>query len=262
MPRIYGNLQPRKRSWNPAGFFKTLRLFFWTILVIGGLYLLLASPIFKIHTIEIQGATLTEPSALEAQISKGGSIWTFSKGRLVAKLLQDNPTLERVDVLRGLPDALRVQVKERSAAALWMSGTEAYVLDPDGNAFLQYKSDALPSTDLVVGKTILELPKIVDQSGLPVQLGDQAASSLFLQFTTNISEQLAALLPLYVLDHFEVGITTYDVTLVARSGIHIQLNSLGDAGVQMRNLARLVRDDKVSSATTVDLRIDRWAYVQ
>jgi hypothetical protein len=63
-------------------------------------------------------------------------------------------------------------------------------------------------------------------------------------------------------DHFEVGATTYDVTMVLHGGLQVFFNSLGDAGVQSRNLARLARDGKLTNATRVDLRVDRWAYVR
>jgi hypothetical protein len=73
---------------------------------------------------------------------------------------------------------------------------------------------------------------------------------------------MQTLLPTYVIDHFEVAGTTYDVTMVTKSGLRVQLGSLGDASVQIRNLTRLERDGKLIGVTSVDLRVDRWAYVK
>lgn len=261
-PQIYGNLQPRKRKLDLSGFFKVGRRLAWAAGIAAVFYLVMVSSVFRIKTVEVIGATLLEPSVLAAQVPRGGSIWTFSKEKLQQDLEAKNPTIEEMHILRGLPDGLRIEIKERSALAVWLSGTFAYVLDADGIAFLKYNQTELPSTDLVVGQTLQQLPHITDQSGLPIELGEQVTSSLFLRFVMEANTQMAALAPLYPVQAFEIGKSTYDVTVITEPGLRIQLDSLGDPDVQIRNFARLVRDDKVTGASNVDLRIDRWAYVR
>lgn len=261
MPKIYGNLQPRERQLSFT-WVSTLvrRLGLWG--VVGAvLYYAVAGSIFRVKEVDVRGARLVEPTAIADMVPRGGNIWTFSKGGL-ADAIRANPVVEEVRVLRGLPGTIRVELVERSAAALWVIGTTGYVLDNDGIAFLEYNLDQLPAEDSVVGQTLRSLPRIADQSGLTTALGEQPASGLFLSFVSSVQEQMDLLLPGYELERYEVGTTTYDVTLVLRNGPRIFLNSLGDPGVQVRNVARLVRDGKLEGAQSVDLRVDRWAYVR
>jgi hypothetical protein len=261
MPKIYGNLQPRERHFPGAGIFKYSKRVLPYIIVIGLIYLVFAGSVFRVKNIEVKGATLTEPSAIQALVPTGGSLWSFPKATVAAEIMK-NPAVENVRILRGLPNSILVEVAERSATAFWITGTRGAVLDDSGLVFLQYNLDELPAPDTVVGQTLAHLPHITDVSGLPADLDTQVASNLFLSFVGEVQKNMTELLAVYPVDHFEVNGTTYDVTMVTKPGLKVQLNSLGDAGVQIRNLARLNGDGKLTGAQSVDLRVDRWAYVK
>lgn len=261
MPKIYGNLQPRESRWGGIKLGALFRKTIPYLLIVGVVYVVYAGALFKVKNVVVKGATLTEPSAIQALVPTGGSMWTFPKAQVSAALLR-NPAVAGVRILRGLPNSVLVEISERSAKALWITGTKGSVLDNDGLVFLQYDLAALPSADTIVGQTLAKLPHIIDTSGLGADLDTQVASSLFLSFVSDIEGQMTQLLPTYPIDHFEVGATTYDVTLVTKTGLKVAFNSLGDAGVQARNLARLDRDGKLTGAQSVDLRVDRWAYVK
>lgn len=261
MPKIYGNLQPKERRWSGFAVAKFLKRVLPVIILVGLIYLVFAGGYFNVKNVEVKGATLTEPSAIQQLVPTGGSLWSFPKSQVVAKILQ-NPAVQGVRILRGLPNSILVEISERDAKAFWVTGTKGSVLDDQGLVFLQYDLASLPGPETVVGQTLTGLPHVVDISGLGADLDQQVASSLFLNFITDVQTNMANLLAAYPVDHFEVGATTYDVTMVTKPGLRVELNSLGDAGVQIRNLARLDRDGNLTGAGSVDLRVDRWAYVK
>ncbi len=261
MPKIYGNLQPRERRWSPSGLFRVARKVLPYVIAMLVIYVVIASSLFRVKTVEVRGAALSDPAAIEQLVPKGGSIWTFPKGTVAASISKD-PAVQDVRIWRGLPSSILVEVTERSAKALWVTGATASVLDAQGVVYLQYATNNLPAPDTAIGKTLASLPRIDDTSGLGAEDGQQVASTLFLQFVNDVQTQLVALIPNYVATSFQVGATTYDVTVMTKEGMKVELNSLGDAGVQIRNVARLVRDGDLNGAQVADLRVDRWAYVK
>jgi hypothetical protein len=42
----------------------------------------------------------------------------------------------------------------------------------------------------------------------------------------------------------------------------VKMDTMADAGVQTRNLARLIQQKKAGPTSSVDLRINRWAFVK
>ncbi|HSI20660.1 MAG TPA: FtsQ-type POTRA domain-containing protein, partial [Verrucomicrobiae bacterium] len=221
-PKIYGNLQPRARQWSPRSIVVILKKVLPFAVAAGLLYMLVAGPAFRVKHIEVRGASLIEPGAIQDSIPKGGSIWTIPKDRISSNLLQ-NPAVNQVRVLRGLPDTILIEVAERDARAFWVTGEKGSVLDSNGDSFLEYGLSNLPSTDTVIGKTLDELPHIIDRSGLGAMVGQQVASSLFLTFIGEVQAKMSEHLPEYRVTSYEVGATTYDVTMMTKPGVKVSL---------------------------------------
>jgi hypothetical protein len=260
-PKIYGNLQPRKRQFQIPPVGKFIRQSLPYVAALFAVYILVASPLFKVRQVEIRGAALLEDAEITQHVPLGGSLWVFPKDQ-AATALREHPAVEDVRILRGLPNGIRIEVSERQPRAIWITGDSAALLDERGRVFLTYSATSLPGEDTAIGRALVGLPKVHDVSGLEAKSGEQVASTLFLQFIGEVSRLQAELLPMHSMDHFEVAATTYDVKMITTSGMSVSLNSLGDAGVQIRNLARLARDGKLEGASSVDLRVDRWAYVR
>jgi cell division septal protein FtsQ len=260
MPKIYGNLQPQQRKVSLSGVRVFLKRSIPYLIGVAVIYLLVVSAAFKVKRVEVRGVSLLNPSDIQALVPTGGSIWLFPKNAVANDILK-NPTVSQVRILRGLPDSIRVDITEREARAFWVTGTKGSVLDNQGEVFEQYELSNMPDPESLPGKTIASIPHIIDESGLGAESGQKVASTLFLDFVRDTSQQLATYLSARKAVEYRVGVTTYDVTMALDNGLLVELNSLGDAGVQIRNLARLDRDGKLVGAQVVDLRIDRWAYV-
>ena len=251
MPKIYGNLQKPRRNW--GGFFRMVRNLAWTAVVVGVIYAVFASPFFSIKSVQVQGAVFAPSDQIKSLVVTGKNIWLISP-RTISNDVLRYPSVQSAVVQRGLPDSVRIVIQEKPAAMLWISGNSGYVLDDNGAAFVQFDRTNLPS--------LSGIPRVYDVKAVPVKLGQQVASDSFIQFINNMQHQMATLLPDVTIDHIEVAETTYDVTVYAKQGLKVQLNSLADAGVQIRNLDRLIQQKDAALTSSVDLRVDRWAYVK
>lgn len=259
MPKIYGNVEQPRRSFAGVGrFFKML---LWVLLGAGAIYALFFGPFFRIRTVEVEGATLTSGDQFAKLVPKGDSLWTFPESDIIKQVMA-NPLVLSVGVFRGIPSTVKLVLQERKPELAWHSGTSVVLLDADGYAFQSFAQDNLPALSTPAGKAIAAIPHIYDTKSVPVSLNTQVASSTFVQFVTSTKEQLTTDLPTLNFDRIEITDTTYDVAFITKEGMHVLMNSAGDAGVQVRNLTRLVHQQKVAFNSQVDLRIDRWAYVR
>lgn len=259
MPKIYGNVEQPRRSFAGVGrFFKTL---LWIALGAGVVYFLFFGPFFRIRTVEVEGATLTSGDQFAHLVPKGASLWTFPESEIIKQVMA-NPLILSVGVFRGIPSTVRLVLQERKPELAWHTGTTMVLLDADGYAFQSFGQDNLPAVTTPAGKAIAAIPHVYDTKSVPVTLDTQVASSIFVQFVTTAKEQLSTNLPTLIFDRIEITDTTYDVAFISKDGMRVLMNSAGDAGVQVRNLTRLVHQQKVAFNSQVDLRIDRWAYVR
>lgn len=259
MPKIYGNLQPRRLSF--AGFFRFLRVILWLAAGVGAVYAIWYSGWFRIRKVEVEGTYFSSAEAVKAAVPIGKNIWFISKEQLISQILI-NPVIVGVTVFRGIPDSVRVVVEERKPALIWISGENSLVLDEYGVGFAVFTPETFPSPDSPLDKLLATTPRVTDTKSLPVTLGKSIVSPTFIQFLEGVQKELVTYLPEVSLDHLEIADTTYDLTLVAKQGLRVQFNTLGNPGTQVRNLTRLIRQNKAALNSQVDLRVDRWAYVK
>lgn len=258
-PRIYGDLQRPKRDWGPL--LRFVKLSFFSLVFLAAAYGLFYSSFFTVKNVDVQGASLSDTEAIIATVKKGGSIWSVPQQSIMRSVFDTQP-VNKVSVLRGLPDSVRIVVEERQPILVWQSGTVTSLADENGIVFLQYSDDKLPDPESSLGKTLAGLPHVRDTKSLAVARGDVVVSRDLISFLGSVKENLLRYFPDFELTSFEVADTTYDVTAISAKGMRVQMNSLADSGAQVRNLVRLVQQENVGMQAQVDLRIDRWAYVK
>ena len=258
MPRIYGNLQKERKDWRPLlrGFVRT----FWVVVGVGFLYVVFFGPLFHVKTVDVQGVTLSNPDFIRQAVPLGGSIWRVPTTTITKQIIGHEP-VDSLEILRGLPSTVRIVVHEHEPIIAWVAKGQVSLLDSGGSAFLQYPMDSVPGTDTAIGKKIASLPRIIDNQNIQVQLGAQVVGSDMVQFTDDTMKNMHLYLPALVVDHIEVDTSLYDITILSKSGMRIMMNVLADSGIEVRNLTRLIQQGKTKDNSTVDLRIDRWAYV-
>lgn len=259
MPKIYGNLQAPKPAYRSL--FGLLRNFLWLGVLAAAVYGIWLSGWFSVRQVEVEGSLLTSRESVENLVPLGTNIWFISKDELSSRILDDT-RIEAVDIYRGLPDSLRIVVHERQPSLIWVTGTNQVLIDDQGLSFASFESQQFPTPDSELGKKLAVVPRVVDIKALPVKLDRQVVSPIFITFIHNATKELANALPQVTIDRIEITDSTYDVAFVAKEGLRVYFNTLSDAGVQVRNLSLLVKQNKATLASQVDLRIDRWAYVR
>lgn len=259
MPYIYGNLQTPKRNW--SGLFKALRVVLVIAIFAGATYAIWFSGWFTVKRVIVEGTHFTSPEAIKGEVPLGMNIWFISKDDLSSRVLQES-IVQSVAIFRGIPDSLKVVVKEKDPIILWMSGSTTAALDSAGNAMVVYENSQMPPPTSDIGVILTPLPRVVDTKSLSIALNQQITSARFVKFVQDVQQQIAKSLPQVHPDHYEVVDTTYELTMIAKEGMQVQFDVLGKSDVQVRNLTRLVQQQKVALTEHVDLRISRWAYVQ
>ena len=139
----------------------------WTslcIIIIGTIICIMISPIFNIKNIEVKN---NQKISSEQIISLSGvkldeNTFKYSK-RDIKKKIKENAYIDSVKITRGLPDTLKIEVKERTAKLMLLYGNayvyinnQGYILEiSDEKAKLPvlkgYKTD---EKDIVVGQRL------------------------------------------------------------------------------------------------------------
>lgn len=258
-PLIYGNLQKPPRDYSVLVTIFKRALWFGSLGAIA--WLLFWSPVFTVKNVEVQGSLLSKPDAIDALVPRGGSIWFIQESRIKQAILASEPVVN-VSILRGIPDSIRVVVEERKPVMLWQSGDGVSLIDEGGEVLFTYKLPEFPTAETEPGTTLNQLPRVTDTKNVPVQVGGSIATQQFTGFVTQLQTELGVYLPDMVVARLEVQETTYDLQVVTVEGLRVQMNTLGDPAVQVRNLKRLLTQESIPPTAQVDMRIDRWAYVR
>lgn len=97
---------------------------------------------FAFETVQIEGATFTDPGAIEKALDevRGQNLFGLRTGALEAGL-RELPTVRGADVHVRLPDSLVVRIEERAAILVWRVGARRYLVDAEGRLFARLAQD-------------------------------------------------------------------------------------------------------------------------
>jgi hypothetical protein len=110
---------------------------------------LVSSPVFGLDRLVIEGATLTDESAVRTSIGVelGTNLVTLDTTALAEKL-EGLPTVRRAEVVAGLPGTLKVIIEERQPILAWSIGPRRFLIDVDGRVIAALEpTDPLPRLD-------------------------------------------------------------------------------------------------------------------
>jgi len=232
----------KRFPWKPI-----LRILFFAVLAII-LVWLLNSPIFTVRNIKISGNKTVSSESIAAVVPKNRNLWLYPINDTEAKIMKSSPLMADVQIYRGIPDNIKVVVAERVMALNWTSGGKEYVIGLDGRVI----TGSASSTDI---------PKVLDTSNLQPQTGAMVVTPGFVQFILSTTKVFSASTGLNI-DHFEVGSTTFDVTVVPKAGPKIIMDSSRDPAVQLRAGKPVLDQFKDKIKQYLDLRVPLRAYFQ
>ncbi|TSC93034.1 MAG: Uncharacterized protein CEN89_274 [Candidatus Berkelbacteria bacterium Licking1014_7] len=205
---------------------------------------LFLSSFFKITEIEIDKEASPD-IVLEVRSLKGKNIFLFGGKKTEETLKQKQPGIQRIKIIRGLPESLRVELVERDSALTWQVNNKYYLVDRLGVVF--------KPVDKV--KHFL----IVDTDNVAIKLGDTILDQDFIIFTEAANQEIP-LKTEFKITNFEIRETTYQLVVNTEQGKKIFLTTLRQINPQITALKKIYSEHKDEIREYIDLRVEGIAY--
>ncbi|MFY9484177.1 MAG: FtsQ-type POTRA domain-containing protein [Patescibacteria group bacterium] len=214
-----------------------------------GVWFLLTAPMFQVRQLEIQGEVKPETQA-EIEKLKGRNIFLLGGHRAEEKLREQQPSIKRIKIVRGLPDIVRIQVVERDPVLLWKSQDKYYLLDKEGYAYKEVPADH---------PTVQAAKQVVDESGLAVNRDQPVVSPDFIEFVRRAVAELPQAVDLKIKD-FTVKQSTFQIEAHTETGPRLLFETSRSLAGQLEALKLVWTERKDQIKEYVDLRVEGYVY--
>lgn len=246
-PSVFGGktLKPKKEQKNIKLNYKII---IYVIILIIALYYILFSGKFLINEVIVEKNDLVSTEQLINYGHKGSNVLFVNTSETRKKILKENPQIKDVQVIRGIPNAIKIIVLEHENKIIWQTGGIKYLVSAQGVVTKKIEDGELYS-----------YPIINDSKNIPVNLGTSIVSPNFIAFAINIYDHFFEITNIKP-TNFEVPQTTFDVYLFTEAGFYVKFNSMRSSTKQLENLKKVLVEKRDYIKEYVDLRIDGWAY--
>lgn len=224
------------------------KIIFYIALFLIALYFIFFSGKFTIKEVMVEGNKLVLSENMSSYVKKGSNIIFLNSADLRKIILAENPQIKDVQVIRGIPDAVKIIVLEHENKIIWQTGGAKYLLSTQGEV-----------TKKIEEGEVFDYPLVNDSKNIPVNLGTNIVSPNFIAFMININQnffEATNIKPTY----FEIPQTTFDLYLYTEAGFYVKFNSMRSSTKQLENLKKVLVEKRSDVHEYVDLRIDGWAY--
>lgn len=224
------------------------RLVAYTAVVIVIIYYIFFSGKFVVKEVIVEGNALVSIEKILPYAHKGSNILFLNSSTLKKQILNENSEIKDVQIIRGIPDAMKIVVQEHENKIIWQTGGAKYLISAQGEV-----------TKKVEDNETFDYPVVNDSKNFPVSLGENIVSPNFIAFIINIYDKFfeaTNIKPTY----FEVPQTTFDLHLYTEAGFYVKFNSMRSSSKQLENLKKVLVEKRNDVHEYVDLRIDGWAY--
>jgi hypothetical protein len=161
------------------------------LIAAGLVYGLASSPVAGFERLEVSGNAITTEDTIRDQVAvdEGTNLVALTTGPIVERLL-GIPSIGEASVAVGLPDTLRVAIRERTPVVIWAVGQHRFAVDDSGYVFADVAQDPPAS---VVG-----LPVVADQRSSAAGIGIR---SVLDPIDLDAAKRLASLTPEQIGSH-------------------------------------------------------------
>lgn len=212
-------------------------------------WFLLTAPIFRVHQLEIQGEVKPETQA-EIEKLKGRNIFLLGGARAEEKLREQQPSIKRIKIIRGLPNIVRIQVLERDPVLVWKSQDKYYLLDKEGYAYKEVTADH---------PMVQSIKQVIDESGLAVNRDQPVVSPDFIEFVRRLIVELPQAVDLKAKD-FTVKQSTFQIEAHTENGPRLLFETSRSLAAQLEALKLVWTERKDQIKEYVDLRVEGYVY--
>lgn len=218
------------------------------VLVLFGLY-----RVFAITTIRVVSPSRGEQIQAEARVIQQGSLRqgnlvTLSAGKFSEAMKKADPLILSVELKRKWLHTLVIVVNLKQPGLGWTTGNQSYLVDRDGTVI-----DTFPQGSA--------LPLVIDDSNLPVKVGQRIVSTKFVSFVSELMPSLVAsgVKP----TKLEVKETTVDLYVTTDKNYQLIFDtsrSAADELVDLKGVVATLTAQKRTPTAYIDLRIPSKAY--
>ncbi len=249
-PKIYGKtpkIEVPKELFLNARFFKFLLPFG---ILLGVAWFIFGSSYFKIKEINIVGSVTASVKA-EIDSLEDKNLLTYSARGMTDKIKKSQSSIKDLNIYKGFPDSLRVEVVMRDPQMSWKSQGKTYLIDNDGVAFQAGEGELVTFEN--------KLPEVVDPYAQPVTLGSKLVSKGFIQFAKELNTNFEKRMPIKI-QEIQVGETTLEAAVVTDRGWKALFSTTRSSEAQIDSLIKIVEQFHDDIKEYVDLRIAGRAY--
>lgn len=232
------------------------KVFIGVVVVIFIVWFFIGAPWWKVKHIQVDGEATEEVTA-EIEKLRGQNILWLSVTHPDRVIREKQPSLQQIQILRGIPDALRVKLIEREPAMMWQSGERWYTLDATGFVYREQQLNKKADGSLEYPAT--ELPIVVDRHNLPVKIGQTIVRPSFITFVEELRRRLPEELKLTMV-RAEIEETSVSVRAVTDAGWSILFDTNRQLDPQLRTLTRVLATKRAEIKEYVDVRVRGWVY--
>lgn len=223
------------------------------ILLLVGIFLwwVLGSDYFKVKEIIIKGSLNSEVKA-EIESFKGKNILTFVLGNTEKQLAQKQSSIKEINILRGIPDTLKIDVTVRKPIFSWKSQDKIYLVDENGIAFLE--GEGVP-----ISEEGTKLSLVVDTNNMSVEPGKRIVIPEFVDFVGDLVKYAPEKSSLNI-GEMRVSETTFNLEADTDLGFRIRLDTTRNVITQLEVLKKIVDQYRDQIEEYVDLRVEGRVY--
>ncbi len=217
-----------------------------------------SAPWLRVKNIRIEGDA-AETTKTEINKLLGQNILWLSVTRPESAITQHQPSIKQIQILRGIPDTLRVKLIERQPSLIWQIGEIWYTVDPNGFVFREEQIGKREDGTLEYPGT--DLPVVVDTKRLPVAIGQTIIRPQFIQFVRELKRRLPSEINAELV-RAEINETTFNITAVTNTGWNILFDTTRTLDSQMRTLTRVLESKRPDVHQYIDVRVRGWVYIK
>lgn len=208
------------------------------------------SPSWRIDEVQVEGVDETAAASLAASFGLvGQNIFRLDLADVEGQL-KSLPTVDSYELVRQLPHRLIITLKTKEPVLIWQTAGRSWLVDDDGRAYQELSGERSAK------------PLVLDTANIAVKQNDIVVPTSFIRTVALVETKLPGLYG-QAIKEYEIGETFYDLDAIMTDGRRVRFNILGEVATQLDDLARLSsqRPD-LFARSSIDLRVDRWAYVK
>lgn len=248
--------QPKifKTSADEASFRFSRKFFIYFGLIAFTIYLvwfLFYSQYFKVKEIVISGSL---NSQVKDEINKlyGQNTLLFRPGKMEKVLATKQTSIDNLEILKGIPDILKVKVNVRVPIVRWKSQDKIYFIDSGGIIF------ELNENEVDIDEA-QRLPLLVDSKNIAVTPGNQIIEPHFINFICDLYKEFPDRISANI-NEIIIGETTFQVEVLSSAGWRVYFDTSRDLVNQLIALRKVLDNYGGDIKEYIDLRVEGQAY--